>query len=307
MSNSDMHAEKVNINVSLVRRLVATQFPQWAGLPVKPVEFDGWDNRTFRLGKDMTVRLPSAEAYTLQVEKEHQWLPRLAPLLPLPIPVPLAMGVPADGYPWHWSVYRWIEGEISTIERIADLRRFATSLAQFLVALQRIDDTGGPPPGAHNFYRGGPLTTYDGETRQAIAVLDGEIDTDAVTAVWETALAATWHGSPVWFHGDVAAGNLLVKRGRLSAVIDFGTSGVGDPACDLAIAWTLFEGESREAFRAALPLDNATWARGRGWTLWKALITVAELPGTNLLEARKPRHIIAEVLADHKADHKHGA
>ena len=200
----------MQIDVSLVSRLVATQFPQWAHLPIKPVEFGGWDNRTFHLGEQMTVRLPSAAAYALQVEKEQRWLPRLAPHLPLPIPVPLAMGQPAAGYPWHWSVYRWLDGEIATIERIADLPQFAIDLAQFLVALYRIDPTGGPPPGPHNFFRGGPLTVYDGETRQAIAALDGTIDTDAATAVWEAALAATWRGSPVWVHGDVAAGNLLV-------------------------------------------------------------------------------------------------
>ena len=303
MSDPDMHAKHVDIDVSLVSRLVSTQFPQWADLPVKPVEFGGWDNRTFHLGEQMTVRLPSAAAYSLQVEKEHRWLPRLAPLLPLPIPVPLAMGTPADGYPWHWSVYRWLEGENATIAPIVDLRQFATTLAHFLVALQQADAAGGPPSGPHNFYRGGPLTTYDGETRQAIAALDGTIDTDAVTAVWEAALAATWHGTPVWFHGDVSAGNLLVERGRLSAVIDFGTSGVGDPACDLAIAWTLFEGESRQAFRAALSVDKATWARGRGWTLWKALITVAGLPGTDPPAARRSRRVIDEVLADHKGGH----
>lgn len=183
------------------------------------------------------------------------------------------MGVAADGYPWHWSIYRWLEGEDAAIERIADLSQFATTLAQFLTALQRIDATGRPPPGQHNFFRGGPLAIYDGETRQAIATLDGEIATLAVIAVREAGLTATWSGSPVWLHGDVSAGNLLVKRGRLSAVIDFGSSGVGDPACDLSIAWTLSEGQSRDAFRAGLPVDRATWARGRGWTLWKGLIT----------------------------------
>jgi len=295
-----MPAAKADINVSLVGRLVTAQFPQWADLPIKPVEFDGWDNRTYRLGEDMAVRLPSAEAYTGQVEKEHRWLPRLAPLLPLPIPVPLAMGIPADGYAWHWSVYRWLEGENATIERIADLDQFATALAQFLAALQRIDPAGGPPPGQHNFFRGGPLSIYDTETRDAIASLNGKIDTDAVTAVWEAALQATWHGPPVWLHGDVSAANLLVKRGRLSAVIDFGCSGVGDPACDLTIAWTLFSGESREAFCAALPVDGATWARGRGWALWKGLITLAEHINTNPLEAEKARRAIDKVLADHK-------
>ncbi len=296
MPPGDMPPAKVDINVSLVGRLVTAQFPQWADLPIKPVEFDGWDNRTYRLGDDMAVRLPSAEWYSGCVEKEHRWLPRLAPLLPLPIPVPLAMGVPADGYPWHWSVYRWLEGKNATIERIDDLHQFATTLARFLAALQQIDPAGGPPPGQHNFFRGGPLATYDTETRDVIAVLHGKIDGDAVTAVWEAALKAKWHGTPVWLHGDVSASNLLVNGGRLCAVIDFGCSGVGDPACDLTIAWTLFSGASREAFCAALPVDGATWARGRGWALWKGLITLAEHVDTNPLEAGKARRAINEVL-----------
>jgi len=300
MSARKTRANKVDINVSLVSRLVAAQFPQWADLPVTPAAPQGWDNRTFRLGAHMTVRLPSGAAYALQVEKEHRWLPKLAPHLPLPIPVPLAKGAPTDDYPWRWSVYRWLEGETATAERIADLRQFATALARFLTALQRIDPAGGPPPGRHNFFRGGPLSVYDAETREALAALEGKIDTDATSAVWEAALSASWHGSPVWFHGDVAAGNLLVRDGRLGAVIDFGTSGVGDPSCDLAIAWTLFGGESRDAFRATLELDDATWARGRGWTLWKGLITLAEHIDTNPSEAEIARRVIDEVLADHE-------
>jgi aminoglycoside phosphotransferase (APT) family kinase protein len=303
MSAGKMHADAVNIDVALVSRLVAEQFPQWADLPIKPVEAGGWDNRTFHLGEEMTVRLPSAAQYALQVEKEHRWLPKLAPLLPLPIPVPLAKGAPDDGYPWQWSVYGWIEGQTATAERIADLREFATSLARFLTALQRIDSSGGPPPGRHNFFRGGPLKVYDAETRQALAALDGRIDAGAASEVWETALETTWQDPPVWFHGDIAWGNLLVKGGRLSAVIDFGTSGVGDPSCDLAISWILFGGESRDAFREALQPDDATWARGRGWTLWKALITLAEHIDTNPVEAVYARRAIDEVLADHK----HGA
>ena len=287
---------KLEIDVSLVRRLLV-QFPQWADLSVKRVEVDGWDNTTFRLGEDLSVRLPGAQAYAGQVEKEHRWLPRLAALLPLSIPVPLAMGVPANGYPWHWSVYRWLEGENATIKSIADLQQFATTLAQFLAALQRIDPADGPPPGQHNFFRGGPLTTYDSETRDAIATLRGRIDADAVTAVWEAALRATWHGPPVWLHGDVSAGNLLVEKGRLNAVIDFGCTAVGDPACDLTIAWTLLSGESRDAFRAALPLDRATWARGRGWALWKGLITLVKHT-TNPTKARNARGVIDEVLVD---------
>jgi aminoglycoside phosphotransferase (APT) family kinase protein len=295
-----MPADELIIDIDLVTRLVATQFPQWKHLSIKPVEFGGWDNRTFHLGDHMTVRLPSARAYAAQVEKEHRWLPRLGAFLPLPIPVPLAMGIPGECYPWHWSVYRWLEGEIATIERISDLRQFAISLAQFLAALQRIDTAGGPLPGPHNFFRGGPLPVYDEETRQAIAVLHGKIDTNAATEVWEAALATTWNNPPVWVHGDVSADNLLVQDGRLSGVIDFGSSTVGDPACDLSIAWTLFERESQEAFRAALPLDNATWARGRAWTLWKALIVLAGALDTDPLKAGKSRRVIDEVLTDHR-------
>jgi aminoglycoside phosphotransferase (APT) family kinase protein len=292
-------ADEVNIDASLVGRLVSTQFPQWADLPIKPIEFGGWDNRTFHLGERMTVRLPSAARYSHQVEKEQRWLPRLAPFLPLPIPVPLAMGDPAEGYPFRWSVYCWLDGETAAVDLIPDLCQFATALAEFLATMHRIDTTDGPPPGPHNFYRGGPLTTYDAETRHAIAALDGRIDTDAVTAVWEAALAATWRGAPVWFHGDVSAGNLLVDSGRLSAVIDFGMTGVGDPACDLSIAWTLFGEESRDAFRATLPLDAATWARGRGWALWKALIKYAGAPVANPLEVEKSRQVLDAVVADH--------
>jgi len=300
MAASNTYLDREDINVALVKRLITAQFPQWAQLPITPAVPQGWDNITFRLGANMSVRLPSAERYKAQVVKEHRWLPRLAPHLPLPIPVPLTKGTPGEGYPFPWSVYRWLEGETATAGRIADLREFAAELARFLTALQQIDPAGGPPPGRHNFFRGGPLAVYDAETRQAIAALKGRIDTDPATAAWEAALAATWQGPPVWFHGDVASGNLLVEGGRLSAVLDFGTSGVGDPSCDLAIAWTLFGGESREAFRAVLRPDDATWARGRGWVLWKALITLAKHIDTDLSEAGHARCVINEVLADHK-------
>jgi aminoglycoside phosphotransferase (APT) family kinase protein len=287
-----------DITEALVSQLVTTQFPQWANLPIKLVEPSGWDNRTFHLGSAMTVRLPSAEGYAPQVEKEHRWLPKLAPLLPLPIPVPLAKGVPSEIYPWSWSIYPWLAGETATLERISDVPEFASSLAHFLTALQHIDATNGPPPGLDSGFRGGPLTTYDTETRNTLEVLGDNIDARAATAVWETALRAPWHPSPVWFHGDVAVGNLLVKEGKLSAVIDFGCVGVGDPACDLVIAWTLFSGESRQAFYAGLSVDDATWARGRGWALWKALITLAQHINTNPEEAAKARYVIDEVLAD---------
>jgi len=286
------------IDTALVCRLVAAQFPVWEDLPVRPVASSGWDNRTFHLGEHMLVRLPSAAEYAAQVEKEQRWLPRLAPLLPLPIPEPLAIGEPAEGYPWKWSIYRWLEGDSAAAAPLADLSEFAASLAQFLSALQRIDTTGGPLPGPHSFYRGGSLTTYDAEVRQSIAALKGKIDTDTATDVWETALATAWGGSPVWVHGDISAGNLLVKEGKLCAVIDFGQLTIGDPACDLALAWTFFKGPSREVFRQMLPLDAGTWARGRAWTLWKALITAAGLTNSNNTEAAQCWRILDAVITN---------
>jgi len=288
------------IDADLVRRLVARQFPQWAELPVTPVEPGGWDNRTFRLGSTMSVRLPSAERYTAQVEKEQLWLPRIAPDLPLPISLPLAKGTPDMGYPWPWSVCQWIEGETAEAGRIGDTRAFAIDLAGFLTALQAIDASDGPVAGPHNFHRGGSLATYDSETRKALEKLSGQIDTGAAVTVWEAALASTWKDRPVWVHGDVSVGNLLVRNGRLAAVIDFGGLGVGDPACDLAIAWTFLKDEGRAAFRAALPLDSGTWARGRGWTLWKALIVWAGLPGANPAGRANCQRIIQDLIAEHR-------
>ena len=285
------------IDADLVHRLVRAQFPHWAHLPVEAIVPGGWDNRTFRLGDMMMVRLPSAASYALQVEKEQKWLPKLARQLPLPIPTPLAEGQPGEGYPFAWSIYDWLPGEPATRERIADLAQFALDVAGFLNALRRADATGGPLPGQHNFWRGGPVEVYDAETRQALLAFAGKIDTDAAAAIWDRALASSWKLSPVWFHGDIAWGNLLVANGRLGAIIDFGTSGVGDPACDLAIAWTMFSGESRNAFRDALNLDDETWARGRAWTLWKALITVAG-HDANQREAEKAWRVLEDVLSD---------
>ena len=287
-----MHA--VDINTGLVRRLVGRQFPQWAHLTIAPVEPGGWDNRTFRLGKDMLVRLPSAERYAAQVEKEHRWLPAITPHLPLPIPVPLAKGTPDEDYPWPWSVYRWLDGEPATIGNIPDLVQFARSLADFLNALYRIDATGGPAAGLHNFHRGGRLAVYDAETRAALSALSDRVDTAAALNVWRDALASQWHLPPIWVHGDVAVGNLLVRDGRLCAVIDFGSSAVGDPACDLVIAWTLFSGASRQAFRSALQFDDETWARARGWALWKALI-IAAGRDNNQREVNQSWQVIREV------------
>jgi aminoglycoside phosphotransferase (APT) family kinase protein len=294
MPAGKMHADEVETDVSLVRRLLAAQFPHWAELPIAPVESAGTDNALYCLGDDMAVRLPRIHWATGQVDKEQRWLPRLAPLLPVAIPVPLGRGEPAEGYPWSWSVYGWLEGENPSVDRLADPQQLATDLAAFIAALQRLDLTDGPQAG-----RGVPLARRDADTRTAIEALHGTVDTDAVTAVWEASLRAPeWTGAPVWLHSDLAPGNLLIVDGRLSGVIDFAGVGVGDPAGDLPVAWNLLPAEARDVFRRILGVDDATWERGRGWALSIALIQLPYYRDTNPVLAAGARHTIAEVIAD---------
>lgn len=296
------HTTPVPIDVPLVQDLVRSQLPHLAHLPVRPVPVGGHDNRTFRLGDELTVRLPSAEGYVPAVAKERHWLPVLAPHLPLLIPRPVELGTPGQGYPFSWSVCSWLDGEPALTARIDDEVRFAVDLADFLLALQRVDVAGGPAAGEHSLFRGSPPRHYDGQTRQLVDDLGDRIDRAQVLALWDEALDSTWPGEPVWFHGDVAAGNLLVTDGRLSGVIDFGGCGVGDPACDLVIAFTLLCPGARAAFRSRLGLDDGTWARARGWALWKALIQLDEAPGGGSRDAAGPvglpRTVIDAVLAD---------
>ncbi|TGB11535.1 aminoglycoside phosphotransferase family protein [Streptomyces sp. MZ04] len=298
---------RAGIDAALVKRLITAQFPQWSQLPVRPVEVDGWDNRTYRLGDAMTARLPTAAGYVPAVTKENHWLPRLAPDLPVAVPPILALGEPGEGYAFPWSVRGWLDGETAAHDRIDDMAHFAVSVAEFLLALRRCDATGGPLAGEHSWWRGASPAHYDDETRRCLAALerraergaDTGVDIGRATAVWDAALAAQWRGAPVWFHGDIASGNLLVADGRLSAVIDFGTSGVGDPACDLVIAWGMFSGDSREAFRQAVGQDDDTWARARGWSLWKTLLTLTECVDTDPVQTAVCMRVIDAVLADH--------
>jgi aminoglycoside phosphotransferase (APT) family kinase protein len=294
-----MHADEVTTDPSLVGRLVAAQFPQWAGLPIEAVPSGGTDNALYRLGDDMVVRLPRRERTTGTLKKERGWLPRLAPL-PLAVPVPLADGMPADGYPFEWSLYRWLKGEDATKERVTDLSRLAIDLARFIAALQEIDPAGGPSPGEHNFFRGEPLAARDAATRAAIASSGDAIDVGAVTAVWDSALGAPeWEHPPVWIHGDLDSRNLLIDDGRLSAVIDWGCLGVGDPACDVMVAWKVLSADTRGIFRTALSVDEATWTRARGWALAQALGALSYYTlETNPVLVREAQRWMAEVLAD---------
>lgn len=302
MSTTKMHVDEVDTNVSLVRQLLNTQFPHWANLPIRHAHSTGTGNALYRLGDDMVVRLPRIPSAVGQVDKEQKWLPILAPLLPLNIPNPLAKGKPSGGYPWHWSVYRWLEGKDATAAPISDPHQAATGLAQFIIALQGIEATGGPPPGEHNFYRGVPLAMRDHETREAIAALHDVIDTGEVTAAWDAAIQTpAWNGVPVWIHGDLHAGNLLVHQGRLSAVIDFGGLGVGDPACDVMAAWVFLSAENRPLFREVLQVDDETWDRGRGWALSFGLIALPYYQITNPVLAAIARRAINEVLGCHNS------
>lgn len=295
-------SEKLEITESLVTDLIAEQFPQWAHLPIEPVKFSGWDNKTFRLGSDMSMRLPSAQCYAAQVTIEQKWLPILAPRVSISIPTPLAMGQPCKDYPFNWSVYRWIEGDSANSLIIEDiyLQQIALDLSRFLNELHTIDISGAPVAGSHNFWRGGSLSVYDAETKLALAQLKDFIDVSRAAAVWQKALSSQWNNNPVWIHGDLSAGNILIQHNQLVAVIDFGCMAVGDPACDLVIAWTLLKNESRNLFKSQLNVDSDTWARARGWALWKALITLSSLKDKSNSDAMVQRRIVDEILHEHE-------
>jgi aminoglycoside phosphotransferase (APT) family kinase protein len=289
-----LRPEEADIDTSLVRRLVDAQFPQWAGLPLTEVVSAGTSNAMYRLGEDMAVRLPRLAGSAQDVEKEHRWLPLLAGALPVAIPTPLGKGTPGEGYPWPWSVYRWLDGANPAPGRTPEPALLADDLAQFVTVLQRVDTSGGPAS-----YRSEPLAERDEVTRSTIHELRAELDGDGATAVWESALEAHgWAGSAVWIHADLQPGNVLVADGRLSAVIDFGCLGLGDPAVDLIAAWYLLPAGAREVFRTGSGADDDAWARGRGWALSVALLELRHYRESNPVMASIARHVIAELLTD---------
>lgn len=294
-----MHANEQTIEETQVRQLLASQFPRWATLPLKPVGATGTDNILFRLGSKLVVRFPRVESAVAQRLKEHHWLPKLAPQLPLQVPQPLALGQPSAFFPWHWSIYAWIEGEPMDVERVAQNGSVAVALARFIQALQKQDTNGAPVPGEHNSWRGVALVKRDRATRRALTLLENIIDTKAALQTWEAAVDASPHQQPpVWLHGDLMPSNLLMKNGRLIGVIDFGCLGVGDPACDVMAAWTLFDKSNRRTFREALAVDHATWLRGCGWALSFGLIALPYYQNTNPTLARIAKRTIDQTLLD---------
>jgi aminoglycoside phosphotransferase (APT) family kinase protein len=292
MSHKKMHEDEIDIDVSLVRELVSAQFPLWANLPIKQVKSAGTDNAIYRLGTDLCVRLPRLADAAQAIEREQKWLPKLAPQLLLAVPVPLAQGKPSGRYALPWSIYRWIEGENAFNESIGDNSQAAIDLAQFIRALQQIDSAGGPLS-----RRGVPLVELDAEVRDAIKSLEGIIDTKAVIAVWDDCLAApVWDKPFVWSHGDLLPGNVVVHNGQISAILDFSSVGIGDPACDVIPAWSIFSGTTRDIFRKQLNVDDATWRRGRGWALSIAVIALPYYQHTNPEFVALANRMIKEII-----------
>jgi aminoglycoside phosphotransferase (APT) family kinase protein len=256
------------IDERLVRELIEEQHPDLAGLPLTDVG-EGWDNHLFRLGRDLCVRLPRHTAASVLIEQEQRWLPVVAPRLPLPVPVPLRVGRPGCGFPWTWTIASWLPGETALRTPPRDLKTTAETLGRFLRALHQP----APDDAPRNIVRGVPLAERDDLVREQARRLRREVDQAKVLALWDRALqVAEWSGPPLWIHGDLHPGNLLVSKGRLSAVIDFGDLTAGDPATDLSVVWMLLPASLHLTFLSAArgdddPRDEATIIRARGWAL----------------------------------------
>ncbi len=285
-----MHVDELEIDEALARRLLAEQFPHWGDLPVVRIEPSGTVNAIFRLGEELSLRLPRREGPTEPGGSEIEWLPKLAHLVPLEIPLPVAQGRPTSEYPWYWDVHTWVDGATVPVEEI-DAIQAARDLAKFVARLQAVDPAGAPPG------RGIPLAERDKDFRYWLARFQGD---PAVETVWERALAAApWHGPPTWHHGDLDVRNWLVRHGRIRGVIDWGCMGIGDPACDVMVAWKLHSSGARTAFREALPTDEATWERARGWVVSQAVAALSYYtPQNNAVLYGEAESWLEQVLPD---------
>lgn len=287
-----------NITPDLARELIAEQFPEYAHLIITSVEKQGHDNRTYRLGDNLLIRLPTEESYALKVSKEQELLPKLAPYLSVNIPSPIKMGAPSRNYPYPFSIYKWLEGKsINLLVLDIDcLEKLAFDLAKFLIELESIQNIAGPTPGQHNWWRGDQVSIYDEGARKQIKKLSSVINSNQAIHLWDKACTTRWDKNPVWIHGDFAIGNMLVKNRELSAVIDFGGMCLGDPACDLVIAWTFLQGKSRNIFIEKMAMDADTWLRAKAWALWKATFELCQITDRNNPEFEMHKNIIDEVL-----------
>jgi aminoglycoside phosphotransferase (APT) family kinase protein len=291
---------RIEVPTRIARSLVKEQFSQYAHLEIKPVAFSGWDNATYHLGDEMLLRMPRGEAYALKVPKEQSLLAKLGKQISILIPQPLAMGKPSKNYPWNWSIYKYLEGDsANTIDLTdQDLEQIAYDLAHFLKDLHQIDTKKAPQPGLHNYWRGEHVSVYECGALKYFEQLKDVIDTDKAIKIWEKASSTKWEKPPVWIHGDLAPGNFLIKDGSMSSVIDFGGCAIGDPACDLAIAYTFFKGKSREIFKKQVNLDEDTWKRSKAWVLWKAGYELTHIEDKKSPKALEQVRIINEVFGD---------
>lgn len=293
-----MNNKSIMPTLDLARKLIAEQFPEYASLPIVDVEKQGLDNRTYRLGEHMLIRMPRAAEYAEKVAIEQELLPQLAKRLSISIPAPIEMGKPSAYYPYPFSIYKWLRGKSINLLTLIDQEKeqLAVDLAKFLKELQAIIDVEGPEPGQHNWWRGDHVSVYDKGAREQIAELTNVIDAPRALALWDQACATRWNKAPIWIHGDFAIGNILMDGGKLSAVIDFGGAAVGDPACDLVIAWTYLSGKARETFISKMDMDPDTWLRARAWALWKATFELCQIADKNSAEAGSQKRIIDEVI-----------
>jgi aminoglycoside phosphotransferase (APT) family kinase protein len=292
-----MHADEIEITPELVGELLADQFPGWASLPLARVVSPGTDNAIFRLGSDMAVRLPRIHWAAADAEKEFRWLPHVAPHLPVRVPVPLALGEPGSGYPWRWTVTRWLPGTSAYETPFTSLAAAAVDLAGVIAAMRLIDSGDGPPAAAPAANRGYPIRQRDGDVAEALSRLGDEVDAGAVLKAWDEVLdAPDWDRAPVWIHGDLQPTNMIVEDDRLTGILDFGGLGVGDPAVDLIPAWSMLDESSRTVFRERLAVDEPTWMRGRGWALSVGLVALPYYLRTNPVIVAWSRTSIEEVI-----------
>ncbi|RUR14230.1 aminoglycoside phosphotransferase family protein [Legionella sp. km772] len=293
-----MNNKSIMPTLDLACKLIEEQFPEYANLPITDVEKQGHDNRTYRLGDHMLIRMPTAAHYALKVPKEQELLPKLAKRLSVSIPVPIKMGKPSTDYSYPFSIYKWLSGKSINLLTLVDQEKeqLAFDLAKFLKELQAITDVEGPGPGQHNWWRGDHISVYDKGAREQIAELAEIIDAGKALALWDRACATRWNKAPIWIHGDLAIGNILMDGGKLSAVIDFGGAAVGDPACELVIAWTYLSGKARETFISKMDMDPDTWLRARAWALWKATFELCQIADKNSPEAGLQKRVIEEVI-----------
>lgn len=290
--------DRIEVKLDTVQNLIKDQFPTWSNLAICPVEQSGWDNRTFHLGDGMVMRFPSAERYANQVEKDYHWLPIIGAAISYDIPSPIAIGKPDHGYPFKWSIFRWIDGTTADTVRNLDLGQFALDLSKFLLELQTLNTMAAPQPGSENFYRGDSPRVYHDEMINALEVFPVEFDREIYLEAWQILSQSTWNKPAVWIHGDLTPTNILVREGRFSAVIDFGQMAVGDPACDYSIAWQFLSKSARAIFKQSLAIDNATWDRAAAWALWKASIRVSGLVTSTPKQLSEAESTLSKIMDD---------